>query len=69
MNREPLRHLIGHVDAVAAVWKMMCNVSSVSLPVTLQHMFSVMHVLFARKAASFVEGCLIRGSMLSLSWS
>ena len=69
MNRAPVRHLIGHVDAVAAAWKMRCNVNTVSQLVTLQHMFSVMHVLFARKAASFVEGCLIRGSMLSLSWS
>ncbi|KAL4347115.1 hypothetical protein GQ457_17G009510 [Hibiscus cannabinus] len=65
----PVRHLTGHVDVVEAVWKMRFNVNTASRPVTLQHMFSAMHVLFARKVVSFVEGCLTPGSVLSLYWS
>ncbi|KAJ6751610.1 hypothetical protein OIU85_002077 [Salix viminalis] len=48
-SRVAVRHLIGHVDAVGALWKMICNVSNASQHVILQLMFSATHVPFARK--------------------
>lgn len=42
-----MRHLIGHVDVVGALWKMICNVSNASQHVILQLMFSATHVPFA----------------------
>ncbi|KAG8479893.1 hypothetical protein CXB51_029572 [Gossypium anomalum] len=58
-----------HVDAVVAVWKMKFDVNNVNQLGTLLHISSAIYVLFAKKAASSVEGCLIRGSILNLSWS
>lgn len=68
INRVALKHFTGHVGVAEAVWKMTCNVSNVSQLVILQVISSVTHVLFAKKVVSFVEGCLILGSMLSLCW-
>ncbi|KAH1084490.1 hypothetical protein J1N35_024251 [Gossypium stocksii] len=53
----------------ATVWKMKCDVNNVNQLGTLLHISSAIYVLFAKKAARSVEGCLIPGSILNLSWS
>lgn len=66
--REAARHLIGHVGAVEALWKMRRSVNSVSQHVTWQPMSSVMSVLFVKKDVSSVAGFLILALMLNQCW-
>lgn len=68
LNRVAVRHLIDHVVAVEALWKMIWNGSSANRHVILQLMFSVTRALFARKVGRFVGGYSILDSMLNQSW-
>jgi len=63
--RELAKHLIGHVGAVEAFWKMRHNVNNVSQHVTWQLMSSVMCVLFVKRVVSSVVGYLILVLMLN----
>ncbi|ONI03127.1 hypothetical protein PRUPE_6G240600 [Prunus persica] len=63
-----VRRFIGHVDAVAALWKMRYNKNSVRPPVILRLMFSAMHAPFVRKVVRSVAGCFILVSMLNQFW-
>lgn len=66
--REVVKHLIDHVDAAEAYWKMRHSVNSVRQHVTWQLMSSVMYVLFVKKVVSSVAGYLILVSMLNQYW-
>lgn len=66
--REVVRHLIGHVGAAEAIWKMRSSVNIMSWHVTLQLMSSVMSVLFVKKVVSSAVECLILASMRNQYW-
>ena len=66
--REVVRHLIGHVGAAEAIWKMRSSVNIMSWHVTLQLMSSVMSVLFVKKVVSSAVECLILASMHNQYW-
>lgn len=68
-TREVVRHLIGHVGAAEAFWKMTRNVNSASWHVTLQLISFVMPVLFVKKPVSSAVECLILASMRNQYWS
>ncbi|KAL0347215.1 UNVERIFIED_CONTAM: Cell number regulator 8 [Sesamum calycinum] len=61
-KEEAVRHLLDHVGAAEAFWRMRFGVSNGKRHVILLPMSSAMHVLFVRKVVKFVVGFLILAS-------